>query len=113
MPPFRYVGLSSSGITYKASSASFSSSRSGLQSSERYGGFGNKSDGDSFKDSYNEKYRYDEDKVDQSTFKPKKGSSRYGRSVHLAPLAYLFVSLNFLKTSVADFLYPALTLCDS
>ncbi|XP_049373481.1 clathrin interactor EPSIN 1-like [Solanum verrucosum] len=77
----KYVGLSSSGITYKASSASFSSSRSGFQSSERYGGFGNKSDGDSFKDSYNEKDRYDEDKVDQSTFKPKKGSSRYGSKV--------------------------------
>ncbi|XP_055820467.1 clathrin interactor EPSIN 1-like isoform X2 [Solanum dulcamara] len=77
----KYVGLSSSGVTYKASSASFSSSRSGFQSSERYGGFGNKSDGDSFKDSYNEKDRYDDDKVDQSTYKSKKGSSRYGSKV--------------------------------
>lgn len=74
----KYVGLSSSGVTYKASSASFSSSRSSFQSSERYGGFGNKSDGDSFKDSYNEKDRYDEDKVDQSSYKSKKGSSLYG-----------------------------------
>lgn len=77
----KYVGLSSSGVTYKASSASFSSSRSSFQSSERYGGFGNKSDGDSFKDSYNEKDRYDEDKVDQSSYKSKKGSSRYGSKV--------------------------------
>ncbi|MCE0482259.1 hypothetical protein HAX54_040841 [Datura stramonium] len=77
----KYVGLSSSGVTYKASSASFGSSSSGFQSSERYGGFGNKSDGDSFKDSYNEKDRYDEDKVDQRTYKSKKGSSRYGSKV--------------------------------
>ncbi|XP_060208424.1 clathrin interactor EPSIN 1-like isoform X1 [Lycium barbarum] len=76
----KYVGVSSSGMTYKASSASFSSS-GGFQSSERYGGFGNKSDGDSFKDSYNEKNRYDEHKVDQSTYKSKKGSSRYGSKV--------------------------------
>lgn len=77
-------------MTYKASSASFSSSRSSFQSSERYGGFGNKSDGDSFKDSYNEKDRYDEDKVDQSSYKSKKGSSRYGRCAHSATLTYLF-----------------------
>ncbi|KAJ8555519.1 hypothetical protein K7X08_013015 [Anisodus acutangulus] len=77
----KYVGLSSSGMTYKASSASFSSSGDSFQSSDRYGGFGNKSDGDSFKDSYNEKDRYDEHKVDQSTYKSKKGSSRYGSKV--------------------------------
>ncbi|KAK4365088.1 hypothetical protein RND71_016446 [Anisodus tanguticus] len=77
----KYVGLSSSGMTYKASSASFSSSGGSFQSSDRYGGFGNKSDGDSFKDSYNEKDRYDEHKVDQSTYKSKKGSSRYGSKV--------------------------------
>ncbi|KAK4340752.1 hypothetical protein RND71_039253 [Anisodus tanguticus] len=77
----KYVGLSSSGMTYKASSASFSSSGGSFQSSEQYGGFGNKSDGDSFKDSYNEKDRYDEHKVDHSTYKSKKGSSRYGSKV--------------------------------
>lgn len=111
MPHFRYVGLSSSGVTYKASSASFSSSRSGFQSSERYGGFGNKSDVDSFKDSCNEKDRYDEDKVDQSTYKSKKGSSRYGRSVHPATSTYLFDHLIFLN--IADFLYSALPLYGS
>ncbi|KAM3218285.1 Clathrin interactor EPSIN 1 [Capsicum annuum] len=77
----KYVGLSSSGMIYKACSASFSSSSGGFQISERYGGFGNKSDGDSFKDSYNEKDRYDEDKVDQSTYKSKNRSSRYASKV--------------------------------
>ncbi|CAN4076820.1 unnamed protein product [Withania somnifera] len=77
----KYVGLSSSGVTYKASSASFSSSSGSFQSSEQYRGFGNKNDGDSFKGSYNEKDRYDEDKIDQSTYKAKTGSSRYGSKI--------------------------------
>nr|XP_009782257.1 PREDICTED: clathrin interactor EPSIN 1-like isoform X2 [Nicotiana sylvestris] len=77
----KYVGVSSSGVSYKSSSASFSSSSGSFRSSERYGGFGNKSDGDSFKDSYSEKDRYDEDKIDQSTYKSKKGSSSYGSKV--------------------------------
>lgn len=80
MSPFRYFGLSSSGVTFKSGSASFSSS-SNFQSGDRYGGFGNKSDGDSFKDTYKEKDRYGEDKVRQSSFKSKKGSSHYGRFV--------------------------------
>lgn len=84
-------------MIYKACSASFSSSSGGFQISERYGGFGNKSDGDSFKDSYNEKDRYDEDKVDQSTYKSKNRSSRYARSVHPATLTYLFDHLIFLN----------------
>ncbi|KAM3302794.1 clathrin interactor EPSIN 1 [Capsicum chacoense] len=73
----KYFGLSSSGVTFKSGSASFSSS-SNFQSGDRYGGFGNKSDGDSFKDTYKEKDRYGEDKVRQSSFKSKKGSSHYG-----------------------------------
>ena len=77
----KYVGVSSSGVSYKSSSASFSSSGGSFRSNERYGGFGNKSDGDSFKDSYSEKDRYDEEKIDQSTYKSKKGSSRYGSKV--------------------------------
>ncbi|MCD7469505.1 hypothetical protein HAX54_008605 [Datura stramonium] len=76
----KYFGLSSSGVTFKSNSASFSSS-SNFQSGDRYGGFGNKSDGYSFKDSYKEKDRYGEDKVDQSTFKSKKESSHYGSKV--------------------------------
>lgn len=91
MSPFRYVGVSSSGVSYKSSSASFSSSSGSFRSSERYGGFGNKSDGDSFKDSYSEKDRYDEEKIDQSTYKSKKGSSSYGRSGTL--LVYVFIYL--------------------
>lgn len=78
MPTFRYFGLSSSGVTFKSSSASFNSN-SNFQRGDRYGGFG--SDGNSFNDSYKKKDRYGEDKVDQSTFKSKKGSSHYGRFV--------------------------------
>ncbi|OIT08542.1 PREDICTED: clathrin interactor EPSIN 1-like isoform X1 [Nicotiana attenuata] len=77
----KYVGVSSSGVSYKSNSASFSSSSGSFRSNERYGGFGSKSDGDSFKDSYSEKDRYDEEKIDQSTYKSKKGSSRYGSKV--------------------------------
>ncbi|KAH0713028.1 hypothetical protein KY289_008987 [Solanum tuberosum] len=76
----KYFGLSSSGVTVKSSSSSFSSSGN-FQSSDRYGGFGNKNDGNSFKDSYKDKDRYGEDKVDRSTFKSKKGSSPYGSNV--------------------------------
>ncbi|KAK6776662.1 hypothetical protein RDI58_027663 [Solanum bulbocastanum] len=76
----KYFGLSSSGVNFKSSSSSFSSSGN-FQSSDRYGGFGNKNDGNSFKDSYKEKDRYGEDKVDRSTFKSKKGSSHYGSNV--------------------------------
>ncbi|KAL3325065.1 hypothetical protein AABB24_038924 [Solanum stoloniferum] len=76
----KYFGLSSSGVTFKSSSSSFSSSGN-FQSSDRYRGFGNKNDGNSFKDSYKEKDRYGEDKVDRSTFKSKRGSSHYGSNV--------------------------------
>ncbi|XP_060169418.1 clathrin interactor EPSIN 1-like isoform X1 [Lycium barbarum] len=76
----KYFGLSSSGVTFKSNSTSFSSS-SNFQGGDRYGGFGNKSDGDSFKDNYKEKDRYGEDKIGQSTFKSKKGSSHYGSKV--------------------------------
>lgn len=90
MSPFRYVGVSSSGVSYKSNSASFSSSSGSFRSNERYGGFGSKSDGDSFKDSYSEKDRYDEEKIDQSTYKSKMGSSRYGRFVHPASFFIYF-----------------------
>ncbi|XP_055834405.1 clathrin interactor EPSIN 1-like isoform X2 [Solanum dulcamara] len=76
----KYFGLSSSGVTFKSSSASFSSSGN-FQSGDRYGGFEHKNDGDSFKDSYKVKDRYGEDKVDRSTFKSKKGSSHHGSKV--------------------------------
>jgi epsin len=69
---FRYIGVSSSGMTYKSGTPSFSSASS--HSSNRYGGFG--SGGDRFSDSYGDKGRYDEAKVD----KDYSGKSRYGAS---------------------------------
>lgn len=65
----KYVGVSSSGITYKSGTTSFSSG-----SSNKYGGFG--SSGDRFSDSYGDKGRYDEAKVD----KDYSGKSRHGVS---------------------------------
>lgn len=56
----KYVGVSSSGITYKSGSASYSSGSS-YQSSGKYGGFGSK-DGDRFGDSYRDKGSYEEEK---------------------------------------------------
>ncbi|BAF15669.1 clathrin interactor EPSIN 1 [Oryza sativa Japonica Group] len=48
----KYVGLSSTGITYKSSSASFGSNYS---SGERYGSFSGTREGDSYGDSYRDK----------------------------------------------------------
>ncbi|TKY57943.1 Clathrin interactor EPSIN 1 [Spatholobus suberectus] len=56
----KYVGVSSSGITYKSGSASYSSGGS-YQSSGKYGGFGSR-DGDRFSDSYRDKGPYEEEK---------------------------------------------------
>ncbi|CAL5206152.1 unnamed protein product [Lathyrus oleraceus] len=69
----KYVGVSSSGITYKSGTTSFSSGSS--QSSSKYGGFGSR-DSDRYSDSYGDKGRYDEEKVD----KDYSGKSRYGDS---------------------------------
>ncbi|KAL7159245.1 hypothetical protein ABFS83_01G015400 [Erythranthe nasuta] len=71
----KYIGVSSSGITYKSGAASFTSSSS--KSSDRYGGFGNQRDSETFSDSYNDKDQYGEDKYVKSTTS-KKESSRYG-----------------------------------
>ncbi|KAA8521296.1 hypothetical protein F0562_011958 [Nyssa sinensis] len=89
----KYVGLSSSGITYKSGAGSFS--RSSFQSSDRYGGFGGTRGGDTFKDTYKDKGQFSEDKFDQNTSKShrgvasenqgntmKKGSTRYGSKGH-------------------------------
>ncbi|XP_075487119.1 clathrin interactor EPSIN 1 [Primulina tabacum] len=69
----KYVGLSSSGITYKSSMSSVSGG--GFSNRDKYGGFGNDSDGDRIKDSYKNNDRYDEDKYERPT-KSKKESSR-------------------------------------
>ncbi|KAK6161927.1 hypothetical protein DH2020_001768 [Rehmannia glutinosa] len=71
----KYVGLSSSGITYKSGAASFSST--GFKNNDRYGGFGNSGDSETFKDSYKDTDQYAEDKYEKTT-KSKKKSSHYG-----------------------------------
>ncbi|XP_050126171.1 clathrin interactor EPSIN 1-like isoform X3 [Malus sylvestris] len=69
----KYFGLSSTGITYKAGSATSSSySNSSYQSSDRYGGVGGTGAGDSFRDSY--KDRHEEDKTEKFS----SGRSRRG-----------------------------------
>ncbi|KAL2974225.1 hypothetical protein AAZX31_14G091600 [Glycine max] len=57
----KYIGVSSSGITYKSGSASSYGSGSSFQSSGKYGGFGSR-DGDRFNDSYRDKGSYEEEK---------------------------------------------------
>ncbi|GFP88041.1 clathrin interactor epsin 1 [Phtheirospermum japonicum] len=71
----KYVGLSSSGITFKSGAASFSST--GFKNNDRYGGFGNRGDSETFKDSYKDADQYGEDKY-VKTAKSKKESSHYG-----------------------------------
>ncbi|XP_047342027.1 clathrin interactor EPSIN 1 [Impatiens glandulifera] len=69
----KYVGLSSSGITYKSGAPSFGSSS--FESSNKYGGFGSTNDGDTSKDK--EKNHYGEDMVDRTTYsKSHKGDTR-------------------------------------
>ncbi|KAF8400903.1 hypothetical protein HHK36_014206 [Tetracentron sinense] len=86
----KYVGLSSSGITYKSSSASYGSGR--VQSSDQYGGPGGTKDGDMFKDSYNVKNRFGKEESGKdnhglssrgvaSENQGKKGTTRYGRGM--------------------------------
>ncbi|XP_050364069.1 clathrin interactor EPSIN 1 [Argentina anserina] len=72
----KYVGLSSTGISYKSGSATSSSFSGGsYQSSNRYGGSSGVGSGDRFGDSYKESDPYDEDKFE------KKSSSRSHRGV--------------------------------
>jgi len=57
----RYIGVSSSGITYKSGGSSSYSSGGSFQSSGKYGGFGSR-DGDRFGDNNRDKVgSYDED----------------------------------------------------
>ncbi|KAK6927315.1 ENTH domain [Dillenia turbinata] len=69
----KYVGLSSTGISYKSSAPSFGSGSFG---SDRYGGYG-----DTFRDSYKERDQYgeekdDKDAYDQSTFSASKPATK-------------------------------------
>ncbi|KAL7150810.1 hypothetical protein ABFS83_05G138400 [Erythranthe nasuta] len=74
----KYIGLSSSGITYKSGAPSFSSSN--FKSNDRYGGFGNRGESETSKtsnDSYRDKDYYGEGKYEKTTRKKK--PSRSGR----------------------------------
>ncbi|KAM6543756.1 hypothetical protein CsatB_008203 [Cannabis sativa] len=85
----KFIGLSSTGISYKSSSTSYGSGS--YQSSDRYGGLS----GDKFKDSYRDKDQYEEEKYDKDTYSRtrrgsttekqgstlKKGSKEYGSSI--------------------------------
>ncbi|KAI3692617.1 hypothetical protein L6452_32437 [Arctium lappa] len=89
----KYVGLSSTGITFKSGSGA-SLSSSSFQRSDRYGGFGSSRDGETFKDSFKERELSSEDRFEPGKYKPrregsstnpgsisKKGSSRYGSTI--------------------------------
>lgn len=85
----RYVGLSSSGITFKSGSASYSSGS--YQSSDRYGGLSGTRDGDRYRDSYRDTDQYEEENSERDTYSKsrhasesqgstlKKGLTNYGR----------------------------------
>ncbi|PON86195.1 ENTH domain containing protein [Trema orientale] len=68
----KYVGLSSTGISYKSSSNSYGSGS--YQSSDRYGGLNSRRDGDNFKDSYRDRDQYEEEKIEKDTY----SRSRHG-----------------------------------
>ncbi|KAG4953653.1 Clathrin interactor EPSIN 1 [Glycine soja] len=95
----KYIGVSSSGITYKSGSASSYGSGSSFQSSGKYGGFGSR-DGDRFNDSYRDKGSYEEEKdyqgkshhataSDNQENSFKKGSARSARNLVNGLDAYL------------------------
>ncbi|KZV42008.1 clathrin interactor EPSIN 1 [Dorcoceras hygrometricum] len=69
----KYIGLSSSGMTYKSSMLSVSGGS--FSNSDKYGGFGNSSDGDRIKDSYRNNDQYDEGKYEKPTKSKKESSS--------------------------------------
>ncbi|KAI3703704.1 hypothetical protein L1987_73898 [Smallanthus sonchifolius] len=86
----KYVGLSSTGITFKSGSAT-SLGSSGFQKSDRYGGFGSSRDGDTYKDSFKERDQSNEDRFEPGKYKPRRevssgsspktGSSRHGSTI--------------------------------
>ncbi|XP_042001114.1 clathrin interactor EPSIN 1-like [Salvia splendens] len=93
----KYVGLSSSGITFKSGTASFSSS----SNSDRYGGFGNTKDKESFNVGYKEE-EYGEDKYDTIT-NSKKKSSRNGSTAQASkPDEYVSASSQNTSSNTHD-----------
>ncbi|XP_028796113.1 clathrin interactor EPSIN 1 [Neltuma alba] len=71
----KYFGLSSTGITYKSGSASFSTGSYQSHSSDKYGGFGS-NDSDRYRDGYGDKAYHEEEKIEK--YYP--GKSRHGSS---------------------------------
>ncbi|KAK6249014.1 hypothetical protein QUC31_020579 [Theobroma cacao] len=71
----KYVGLSSTGITYKSGAASYTSG--GYHGGgDRYGGLSTTRESDSYRDSYKEKDRYGEEKYDTDTYvKSRRGTA--------------------------------------
>ncbi|KAI7742958.1 hypothetical protein M8C21_010429, partial [Ambrosia artemisiifolia] len=68
----KYVGLSSTGITFKSGSASMSGSS--FQKSDRYGGFGGSRDGETYRDSFKERDQSNEDRFEPGKYKPRRES---------------------------------------
>nr|KJB54753.1 hypothetical protein B456_009G047500 [Gossypium raimondii] len=63
----KYVGLSSTGITYKSSASSYSSG--GFNGGgDKYGGLSSRRESDSYRDSYKESDPYGEEKFDTDTY---------------------------------------------
>ena len=58
----RYVGLSSTGISYKSGSSALFSGGS-FQKIDRYGGFGGSRDGETYKDSFKDREQSSEDSL--------------------------------------------------
>lgn len=64
---FRYVGLSSTGITYKSGASSYSNG--GFNGGgDKYGGLSSRRESDSYRDSYKESDPYGEEKFDTDTY---------------------------------------------
>ncbi|XP_043721337.1 clathrin interactor EPSIN 1-like isoform X2 [Telopea speciosissima] len=91
----KYVGLSSSGVTYKSGSASYGSyGSSSIQYNDRYGGIGGTKDSDMFKGSYKDGDRVEDEEFHKDSHDTvrrgiasedevnnvKNGSARYGRN---------------------------------
>jgi len=84
----RYVGLSSTGITFRSGSAP-SLNSSSFQKSGQYGGFGSSRVDETFKDSFKVRDQSNKDRFEPGKYKPrkevtsgsssKKGSSLYAR----------------------------------
>lgn len=77
----KYFGLSSTGITYKSSTASTGFGSSSFQTSDWYGGASSKKEGEMFKDTYRDRDRFGQDEY-------KKGSRGEGNNAKTVPSHY-------------------------